>query len=296
MLLLIIIPMRISAVLIGKNEEELLAKCLESVKGLDEIVFCDTGSTDSTVEIAKKYTDKVCFFQWNDKFCDARNEAKKHATGDWILSIDCDEVLYEVSDVREAVALAEAKGIKAVDTFQSSNGGTQRFYFPRLFKNVPECFWEGSIHNTLSIIGERIGNVRINVGYSPAHKKDPDRAFRILKNSVAETGSPRSLYYLGREYWYRGDYKNAVIVLTKYVLISRFLAEKADAFLTMARSFWAMQKPDEARSACAEALVINARFKEAILFMAQMSWPHNAEQWNKMAESANNEDVLFIRL
>ena len=46
---------KISAVLIVKNEEKLLARCLESLKGFDEIIVCDTGSTDKTIEIAKKY-------------------------------------------------------------------------------------------------------------------------------------------------------------------------------------------------------------------------------------------------
>jgi glycosyltransferase involved in cell wall biosynthesis len=290
--------MKISAVLIGKNEEVMLARCLESVKGLDEIIFCDTGSSDKTVEIAKKYTDKVYTdFVWCDDFAKARTHAKSKATGDWILSIDCDEVLYDVNDVREAVALAEAKGIKAVDTHQITNEGTGGFYFPRLFKNCPEVFWdpENPIHNALNVMGEKIGNVRIRVDLSPAHKNDPNRAFRILKKAVAEFGTPRQMYYLGREYWYRQDYQNAVLVLTKYILVSQFLSEKADAFLIMAKCLWALKRWDEARSACAEALIINARFKEAILLMAEMSWPHNAVQWRKMAETANNEGVLFIR-
>jgi len=49
----------IGASLIVKNEEVMLSQCLESLKGFDEIVIVDTGSTDKTIEIAKKYTDKV---------------------------------------------------------------------------------------------------------------------------------------------------------------------------------------------------------------------------------------------
>ena len=71
----------------------MLGKCLDSVKGFDEIIIVDTGSEDDTVEIAKQYTDKVYFFKWCDSFAKARNFAKQYATGDWILSIDADEVL-----------------------------------------------------------------------------------------------------------------------------------------------------------------------------------------------------------
>lgn len=301
--------MKISAVIIAKNEEVLLSRCLESVKGLDEIIVCDTGSTDTTVEIAKRYTDKVFTdFTWCDDFAKARNHAKSKATGDWILSIDCDETLYDVAAVREAVALAEMIGTKAVDTCNVAEDNGQFFYYPRLFKNVPEVFWEGRIHNTLSITGARIGDVRIKIGYSPAHANDPDRVYRILKLQYDEHRAkgvinPRIWFYYGRELAYRGEHKESVMVLWDYVQVSNFLAEKADAYMSMARSLWELKQADEARDACMQALVINSHFAEAARFMAVLAgdgsgnerWQRNADQWKKMAETADNEDLLFVR-
>lgn len=56
-------PITISLCMIVKNQEEFLEQCLESVADVvDEIVIVDTGSTDNTVDIAKKFTEKVCFF------------------------------------------------------------------------------------------------------------------------------------------------------------------------------------------------------------------------------------------
>ena len=52
---------------------------------------------------------------------------------------------------------------------------------------------------------------------------------------------------------------------------------------------------DDARDACAQSLIINANFKEAILLMAEMSWPKNGAQWRKLADNADNSDVLFVR-
>lgn len=285
----------ISAVLIAKNEEALLSRCLESVRGLDEIIVCDTGSADKTIEVAKRYTDKVFNFPWNDSFCDARNSAKSHATGDWILSIDADEVLHDVSNVREAVALAEKKGSLAVNCRLIAEDNGQFFMFPRLFKNSPRCWWNGNIHNHLSVLGDQIGDVRITHGYSPAHRLDPDRALRILEKDVKEHNGPREMFYLGREYFYRQQYDKCVTILGRYVQLSRFLAEKADAFLIMARSYWAMKMADDARDACVQSLIINANFKEAILLMAELSWPKNAVQWERMAKTATNEEVLFVR-
>lgn len=86
----------ISACLITKNEENCLGKCLKSIRPyVDEIIVCDTGSTDRTIEIAKQYKAKVIKgsnpLQYG--FETARNESIREATGDWILWIDADEEL-----------------------------------------------------------------------------------------------------------------------------------------------------------------------------------------------------------
>ena len=82
----------ISLCMIVKNEEENLPNALNSVKDVvDEIIIVDTGSTDNTIEIAKSFGAKVYYYEWNDDFASARNEALKHATCEWILSMDADD-------------------------------------------------------------------------------------------------------------------------------------------------------------------------------------------------------------
>lgn len=296
--------MRISAVIIVKNESVMLPRCLESLKGIDEIIICDTGSTDNTIEVAKKYTDKVFTdYVWNDHFANARNHAKSKVTADWIISIDADEFLVDYSKVREACLLAEARNLFAVEIKCTKiENKDDYFYYPRLFKNAPNVFWEGAVHNTISVIGERVGDVEIKIDYSPAHRNDPDRAMRILKKTVENNPSPRMLYYLGREYWYRGDYENAVKTLGKYVQQSYFPAEKADAFLCMAKSYYAMQMNDDAKDAILQALKTNPNFKEACKFMADLcrkdrnaNWESNVRQWELMVSGADNKNVLFTR-
>lgn len=86
----------ISACIMAKNEEQNIERCLSSIKDFcDEIIFVDTGSTDNTVKIAEKYTDKIYFFPWNGNFSDARNETLKYATSEWVFIVDADE---EASD------------------------------------------------------------------------------------------------------------------------------------------------------------------------------------------------------
>jgi glycosyltransferase involved in cell wall biosynthesis len=295
--------MRVSVVMIAKNEEAVLARCLESVKEADEMIICDTGSTDRTVEIAKQFTDKVFTdYVWEDNFAKARNHALSKATGDWVLSIDADEYLTcPFSAVREAAA----KGFMAVNVKMTAESGPpSHFWFPRLFLRSPNVWWEGAIHNHISVMGEDVGAVTLTYGYSPAHTLDPLRSMRILEKEVADRPDCiRERFYLGREYFYRGQYDQALVMLGRYVQQSRFLAEKAEAFLTMSRVYWALHMPDDARDALVQCLIINPRFKEAVLFMAELAgdgsnnprWQKNADQWKRMAETADNDGVLFLR-
>jgi len=293
----------ISAVLIVKNEEAVLARCLDSVKEADEIIICDTGSTDGTIEVARRYTDKIFTdYKWSDHFAQARNHAKSKATGDFVLSIDADEFLTcPFSEVRSAASQA----FMAVNVKMTSEFGPQtQFWFPKLFRNSDQVWWEGAIHNHLSVMGEDVGAVTITFGYSPAHANDRLRTLRILEKEVAANPDcVRERFYLGREYFYRKMYDKALPELGRYVQQSRFLPEKADAFLIMARAYWEMRMADDARDACVQALIINPHFKEACLFMAALAgegsdnerWRKNAEQWKRMAETASNDNVLFIR-
>ena len=102
--------MKLSAALIVKNEKDHIQTVLTSIQGVDEIVVCDTGSTDNTVELAKRYTDKVFVdYVWNDDFAEARNHALSKCTGDWVLSIDGDEILEEdgVEKIRNIISQAK---------------------------------------------------------------------------------------------------------------------------------------------------------------------------------------------
>ena len=86
----------ISLCMIAKNEEEVLARCLDSVKDVvDEIIIVDTGSTDGTKDIALRYTDKVFDFEWIDDFSAARNYAYEKAAMDYQMWLDADDVLPE---------------------------------------------------------------------------------------------------------------------------------------------------------------------------------------------------------
>lgn len=81
---------KISVTLITKNEEKNIEDCLKSVTWADEIIVLDCGSDDRTVEIAKKYTNKVFVEAWRGQG-DQKNRAVELAQGPWVFSIDADE-------------------------------------------------------------------------------------------------------------------------------------------------------------------------------------------------------------
>jgi len=287
--------MTLSAVLIVKNESKHLDVCLKSVEGVDEIIVVDTGSTDNTIEVAKCYTNNVFNdYHWKDNFAEARNHALKKASSDWVLSIDADEeLLTPIEEVKKVIMEAEGQGFRAINVSQVS--GEHSNWFPRLFKKDPEVYWVGAIHNHLTVGGQMNSDIKIRYGYSQAHELDPDRTLRILLSEVGKGDRVRELYYLGREYWYRKNYITATYWLKEYITKSTFLSEKADAYLMLARCYWALGRGEEARVNCLMALNINANFKEALGLMAEMSWEHNAKTWRKFKDIATNENVLFIR-
>ncbi|MDC0804956.1 glycosyltransferase, partial [Clostridium paraputrificum] len=92
--------MLLSIVMMVKNEERYLEKTLKSLDGIRklidaELVILDTGSTDSTIEIANKFTSNVYFEKWNYDFSDMRNKSISYAKGEWVLILDADEVLID---------------------------------------------------------------------------------------------------------------------------------------------------------------------------------------------------------
>lgn len=102
--------MRISLCAIMKNEARRLDEFLQKMSPLvDEVVIVDTGSTDESVAIAKKYTDKVIQEDHFESFSLARNISLQHATGDWALIMDIDELIVEddMEKIRKTLETSE---------------------------------------------------------------------------------------------------------------------------------------------------------------------------------------------
>ncbi len=151
--------MTISICMIVKNEEKVLARCLDSIADLaEEIIIVDTGSTDSTKEIAARYTDKIYDLEWVGDFSVARNFAFSKATMEYIYSADADEVLDEENRQRfkilKASLLPEIEIVQMKYGNQLENGSVYNFdeeYRPKLFKRNRNFTWIEPIHETVRL-------------------------------------------------------------------------------------------------------------------------------------------------
>lgn len=147
----------ISLCMIVKNEENVLGRCLSSVANLmDEIVIIDTGSTDQTKEIARRYTDKIYDFPWQDDFSAARNFSFTKATMDYIYVADADEVLDHENYQRFAalkqilvpeIEIVQMKYITSTEFNTVMN--IRNEYRPKLYKRLREFRWIDPIHETV---------------------------------------------------------------------------------------------------------------------------------------------------
>lgn len=285
--------MKIGAVIIAKNEEEIVRNMLESVKDFDEIVFVDTGSTDKTIEIAKEYTDKIFHFEWCDDFAAARNFAIEKSTADWLQSIDCDHwMITPIDEMRKEIEKAEGEGHKAIFVKAITNGAFSH-WGGSLFKREG-AFWTGKVHEYLSPRPTFNSSIEKGIGYSKNHFSDKDRNLRILL-SYKDKG-PRQMFYLGREYYERKQFDEAIKWMKEYLKIGKWDAEIAEAHLTIARCYWFTQRGNEARDACLQAIRNNPDFKEALKLMAVMHYEPYKHKWERLADAATNEGVLFVRV
>ena len=185
----------ISLCMIVKNEEAVLARCLDSLKGLmDEIIIVDTGSTDRTKEIARQYTTKVYDFSWCDDFAAARNFSFSKATQDYIYAPDADEYLDETN--RKRFAMLKAALISEIEIVTmhyitpaeyNTVQNAQIDIRPKLYKRLRTFTWINPVHETVRtepVVYD--SDIRIQHLPQSMHGK---RDFRIFLRSYEKNGT-----------------------------------------------------------------------------------------------------------
>lgn len=225
--------------MIVKNEEENLKKYLAIIKDFfDEIIIVDTGSTDKTLEIAKRFTGKVYQVKWNDNFSEARNYAIKKATKEWILFLDADEIITkeDFEKIRRAIKEnIDAFRLNVVNYLNERILGAKQntdlsFNYPfyisfkivRLFKNkgykykyrVHELI-EDSIEENNGVIKNLDVNIHHFGTLNLQNKKNDYYEKLVLKQLREFPDDKRSLYYAGKVFWSKKEYDKAISLFKK---------------------------------------------------------------------------------
>jgi glycosyltransferase involved in cell wall biosynthesis len=221
----------ISLCMIVKNEEKVLRRCLESVTGfMDEIVIIDTGSTDSTKEIAREYTAKIFDFEWTKNFAEARNFAASKASGKWILSLDADEYV-DRANVLEVINLMKRSSSKVdfynttvVHFIGSDAEETIKNSYPKIYRNIPQIKYHRPIHESLMKEGNdyiiRDSGLKVfHTGYLKQTLADKNKTVRntelLLQELKLKGENPLDLFYLGNEYAAGSQYMDAINAYNK---------------------------------------------------------------------------------
>jgi glycosyltransferase involved in cell wall biosynthesis len=214
----------ISLCMMVKNESEVIYRCLDSVKDIvDEIIIVDTGSTDNTKSIVRRYTDKIFDFEWIDDFSSARNFSFNHASMDYILWVDADDVLLD-SDRQKLLQLKQTldPSVDAVSmhyhlAFDSEGNLISSLRRNRLVKRLKGFQWHGAVHEYLAV-GGHILNSDIAITHRPI-EHDSDRNLRIYERRLAagETFTPRDLFYYANECLDHKNYEQAIEYYLKFL-------------------------------------------------------------------------------
>lgn len=210
----------LSVCLIAKNEEAVIERVLTCAsKFADEIIVVDTGSTDNTKNIAKKFTDKVYDFTWINDFAAARNYSFDQATMDYCMWLDCDDVISD--DSIDLINFHKFFLDKVGDGFTAPYkcSDTVTNVVTRIVKRG-SCKWVGFIHEYLNFTGPKT-----KLDFEVVHSKpesssvrDAGRNLRIFEQKMQEgvKFSARDYLYFSKELYWNNRPDEALDMIKRY--------------------------------------------------------------------------------
>ncbi len=215
----------ISICIIVKNDSVNMEKCLGLLKNIGyEIVVVDTGSTDDTIEVSKKYTSQVYEFIWCNDFSAARNFAISKANNPYILMVDSDEMLinYDKKEL-EKLVMQNPTGIGRIHRNNPFERNGNQFVGKELVNRLfpKELYhYEGKVHEQL--VGKQENVMKTyevpftfsHEGYNGTYEQriaKAERNISLLEEMLSDNEQDTYvLYQLGKSYYFKQCYQRAV--------------------------------------------------------------------------------------
>lgn len=303
---------RVSVALIVRNEEPTLARCLRSVReAVDEIVVVDTGSTDATRTVARRFTDQVHEFAWCDDFAAARQFAFDRASGDWVAWLDADDVVLHAGNIRGLVggAPADVSGFYWPYVYARDAWGHPRctLWRERCVRNDGSFRWAGRAHEAL--VGPATAAIVKSTDVVVDHRPPASRAaqkqgrnLRILEAEYAAADpdgpSPRLLHYLASEHAAAGNTRKALELFARYLRVACWDDERYLAQVRVAELYRSLARYADALDADLAAVKVHPRWPDAYFGLAKTSyflrdWP-SVVHWTDIARALPEPETLCI--
>ncbi len=245
----------LSVCLIVKDEEEVLERCLNCVSQFaDEIVVIDTGSKDKTVEIAKRFTNCVHSFQWENDFSKARNFSFSKATKDYVMWLDADDIITHdnIEKIKKLKQTSEPKDVymlKYEIAFDEANNPTFTYFRERILRRSMNFKWEGFVHEVITPRG-KIDHVDIAIQHRKIKSSNPKRNLKIYNQKIKEGHklNPREQFYYARELFYNNYNRKCIKTLKRYLKNKEaFIVNKIDAHKIIAQCFMRLGDNENAK-------------------------------------------------
>lgn len=301
--------MILSIAMIVKNEEKYLEKTLKSLVPLmneveSELIIVDTGSTDKTIEIAQKYTDKVYFKEWSGNFAEMRNESIKHVKGEWILILDADEEVVEYHNFIDFINSEKRTKYNSLNIVLNNFSNEEltistKSPLLRIFKNDGNFKYVGRVHEQpeyrAPIYNPVDGAILVNhYGYiyedetvrQKKMKRNEELLFRELE---LNPNNAYINYQLGQNYMVLNKASDAVFYLEK----SRTEYEKEGrmyipTYLSLLACYYAMHENLKAEQICLKYLKKDKRNIDIYFYLANAQ-----KEMSRYEDSIKNYDKFF---
>ena len=296
--------MTLSVCLIVKDEQEVLERCLLCVSQFaDEIIIVDTGSTDDTVQIAEKFTDKVYFFKWCDDFSSARNYAFDKASGELVMWLDADDVITDENCAKINKLKNEFEGFDmAILPYAAAfDGDKPTFVYnrERIFRRDKNYRFSGEVHEAVVPRGAICYSDAV-IYHKKVKKAESMRNLRIIQSKISagKALSDREKFYYGRELLFNRMYREAIAVFEDFLEGNGWEVNKAEACINLYQAYLATGEEKRAIGALLYSFSICPPNSQICCFLGEYFFNKgelkHSIHWYEEALKADNAEGSFV--